>query len=104
MIVLEANETSSESVLEMAQSVWETIWEFVRTRIWTSIRDYRFILCGLLILLIICIIIIYAKKHMPSKGRITDVYDATGERKDKKMKKEAERRLRDLPLEFYNKK
>lgn len=51
------------------------------------LKDYRYLLAIIAAVIIVVIIIIFMKKNMPSRGRITDVYDRDGKRKDGKDKK-----------------
>lgn len=95
---------NEKEILDKGKSLWDKLYSSVLIKIWAFIRDYRFILFTLFVILLICIIIIWALKHVPSRGRIIDVYDATGERQDKKKKKNRESELHDLPKEFYKRK
>lgn len=103
-IVLPVMDVSKVNILETGGSLWDKIYSFFITNIWTPIKDYRFIACGIIIILIICIIIIWARKHLPSRGRIIDRYDATGEKQENKSKKDKENEIHDLPKEFYKRK
>lgn len=101
-VILSDLDDKNKQILDKAGSLWEKICDFFAFRVWAIIRDYRFILFGVLVILIIFIIVGWAKKHVPSRGRITDIYDVTGERKNKKKRKTDE--IHDLPEEFYRKK
>ena len=60
-------------------TIFDTIGSFI--------RDYRYIIAIIAAIVLVVIIILFMKKHMPSRGRITDVYDRDGHRKDGKDKK-----------------
>lgn len=103
-IVLPVLDVSKEDILETGESLWDKIYSFFIMNIWTPIRDYRFIVFGIIIILIICIIIIWARTHVPSRGRIIDIYDAMGEKQENKSKIDKENEIHDLPKEFYKRK
>jgi len=50
--------------------------------------DYRFFLIFMLTVLVIIVTILVAAQHMPSKGRIIDIYDAQGNKRTKRKKKD----------------
>lgn len=75
------------------------------------IRDFRFIIIPLIAVTLFVVIFKWARKHVPSKGRIIDMYDELGNKKEEKIfsfkKKEMvseEDVLHDLPPEYYQKK
>ncbi len=103
-IVLPVLNVSKDNILETGELLWDKIYSFFIVNIWTPIKDYRFIAFGIIIILIICIIIIWARKHVPSRGRIIDRYDAMGEKQETKRKKDKENEIHDLPKEFYKRK
>jgi hypothetical protein len=103
-VTLSISDINKDDLLNEGKSLWDKICYFIAIKIWPLIRDYRFIIFGIFVILLICIIIIWARKHIPSRGRIIDLYDATGERKDKKIKRGTENELHDLPKEFYKRK
>lgn len=47
-------------------------------------KDYIFLLVTIAVLVAILLILRFAKKHMPSKGRIIDLYDKNGNLKSNK--------------------
>lgn len=96
---------SEEIILSVSEDVFSEL-RLMFVNLWSMLRDYRFIVFGVLVLLLICLIILWARKHMPSKGRITDIYDYTGERYNKKSNNKGNQQesLKDLPKEFYKKK
>lgn len=57
------------------------------TTLWTIIKDNSFIVIAILTLLIVALIVMLMIKHMPNKGRIIDVYDASGKKVKKHKKK-----------------
>jgi hypothetical protein len=103
-IVLPVLNLSKDNILETGELLWDKIYSFFTMNIWTPIKDYRFIAFGIIIILIICIIIIWARKHVPSRGRIIDRYDAMGEKQENKRKKDKGNEIHDLPKEFYKRK
>lgn len=102
--ILSGPDGKREDPFEAVKSLCEKILVFISRKIWPFIRDYRFIVFGVLLLLFIGLIIIWARKHVPSRGRIIDMYDATGKRREKKNKKIIDNELHDLPKEFYKRK
>ena len=73
----------------------ESVLPIVLDKVWSFMQYHGFTLSILCTLLVIALIIKFAIKHMPSKGRITDVYDEAGnrrevEKKKKKKSKDAE--------------
>lgn len=103
-ITLSGLDIKKEEILDKGSSLWDHICSFFLRYIWAPIRDYKFILAGVLAILLICIVILWARKHVPSKGRITDIYDAAGEKRIKKKKRDKNVEIHDLPKEFYKRK
>lgn len=103
-ITLSSLDVNTEDALNKGKLLWDKIYSFILLNIWAPIRDYRFIVFGVLVILLIFLIIIWARKYVPSKGRITDIYNATGEKQAKKSKKEKENEIHNLPKEFYKRK
>lgn len=101
-LIMSGQNINKETIAETGKTLWEKLLNFLYFDIWPIIRDFKFIFLGLFVLLIIFIIIIWARKHVPSRGRIIDVYDATGERIDKKKKKH-DHEIHNLPEDFYKK-
>ncbi len=55
------------------------------------LSDYKYIVIIVAVVLIVALIIFLMVKYMPSKGRITDLYDKNGNRKDKKNSSKKDR-------------
>ena len=54
-------------------------------KIRSFLHDYLFLLIIVAVIMAAVLIIIFARKHMPHKGRITDIFDKYGnEKKDPK--------------------
>lgn len=100
--ILSSLDATTNELLGTGSKLLDNVYSFFKTKIWPFLRDYRFIVFGLLVVLLICIIIIWALKHMPSRGRIVDIYNTTGEKQDKKKNKDMD--IHDLPPEFYKRK
>ena len=57
-----------------------TILEKIRS----FLHDYLFLLIIIAVIMAAVLIIMFARKHMPHKGRITDLFDKNGNIKDPK--------------------
>ena len=51
------------------------------------VSDYGHVFIIAVAVILVILIIVLMKKYMPSKGRITDLFDENGNRKDKKDEK-----------------
>lgn len=60
-------------------AIWDGIVRFF--------TDYGYAVIVVVAVALAIGIVVFISKHMPSKGRITDLYDKNGKRKDKKKKK-----------------
>ena len=46
------------------------------------LHDYLFLLIIVAVIMATVLIVMFARKHMPNKGRITDLFDKNGNKKD----------------------
>jgi hypothetical protein len=96
-----------DNIVSTSENIFYQIYMFIRSQIVPFVASYSFVFIGLLTVIIIFLIIKWAKNNMPSKGRITDIYDSTGAKYDPKKKKKNKNKyenLKDLPEEFYKRK
>ena len=101
-----------EEAVQAVSSAATGAKEWIEKVLIPFIRDYKFLLVILAAVLLVILIVIFAIKHMPSRGRINDVYDSAGNRREGKGVKKSNpedygsgyQGDMSLPPEFYKRK